>query len=158
MIAQSSQATMYYNFARTYGRAGNTGKSLDYLFRAFNTGISPPEKFERDESFETLRNVPEFINLLESLRLVSEASLLDMTGASLEAEESLRNSALLSPGYAYPHYLLARHYALRGLGEESLEHLKKAVSLGFKNFCMIMAEEAFEGLRARPEFQRLLKN
>jgi len=63
----------------------------------------------------------------------------------------------MSPEYAYSFFLLARLYARRGFPEKAIAALRKAVDLGYKNFCAIVGEKDFSAIRGTEGFKSLFK-
>jgi Tfp pilus assembly protein PilF len=65
--AQELGAMNYY-MARGCARAGMTACAVDYLRRALNEGFTSPQKIVADGDFASIRDVPEFEQLLNSQR------------------------------------------------------------------------------------------
>lgn len=156
MISQAPKAGIYYNFARNYCKANRLDRSMEFLIKAFNTGISPVEKLEQDRFFDNLREDNRFKALVQSAQLVMSALELEQS-APRRMAELLEKSVTLCPEYSYPYYLLARYYARGNEYERALHCLGKSIEGGFSNFCDLIADPLFEKMRVDPEFQRLLK-
>ena len=156
-MAGTPQASMYYSIARTYCLSGNTQKALEYLVKTLNTGIPCSEKLEEDPSFDALRKDSTFLSLIEASKLVDAARQSQEEGDKEHAQATLLQAVNRAPFYAYPSYLLARHLSLEGHSGKALAALNEAIEKGFRDFCLIMEEEAFQPLRGSREFQNLLK-
>jgi hypothetical protein len=157
MLGQS-QAMLYYNMARTYCRAGNSEKGIGHLIKAFNAGLYFSDRLEDEESFECLKTDRRFRGLLEAAKLVDFALRIEEGDPENELlVEAMEKACDLSPSYAYPPYILAKLYARRNCIDEALARLKKSMELGFKDYCAIVGDPAFAGIRALQEFQHLLR-
>lgn len=158
MLDPSYQAMLLYNMARTYSRAGNCDKGMELLMKAFNKGLCCFEKLEEDESFEALRSDRRFLGLIEAAKLVHYTLKLEESEPESELLViTMEKACELSPAYAYSFFLLARLYAGRNLPDKAIASLRKAVDLGYKNFCAIVGDKAFSALRAKEEFKSLFR-
>jgi len=157
MIPQAPQASMLYSMARTYCRSGKPEKGYELLLRAFNTGISCPEKAEGDEYFEDLKNDERFLSLIRAAKLVNLALSFEEIHDDGNAIAALNHAMLISPDYAIPPFLCARYHARNGNTEQALAHLRSSLDKGFRNYCLIMAEKSLQSLRCRREFMDLMK-
>jgi hypothetical protein len=158
VLGQTSQAMLLYNMARTYCRAGKGKKGLELLLKAFNTGLYFSDKLEEDESFDCLRTDKRFLDLIEAVKLVNFTLQLEEKDPGNELLlGAMEKACELSPSYAYPSFILARLYARRNLNAKALAQLKESMERGFKNYCAIVGEPAFESIRSFKEFQKLFK-
>ncbi len=148
---------MLYSMARTYCKSGRPGKGYELLLKAFNTGISCPEKAENDTYFEGLYNDERFISLIRAAKLVNLALQFEEANDQDNAITAINHALQLSPDYAIPYFLGARYHARAGETEKALTHLQTSVEKGFKNYCQIMAEKSLESLKHRGEFMALIR-
>lgn len=54
-------------------------------------------------------------------------------------------------------YTMAKNYAKKGLNEKALNYMRRAIEEGFKEREKFLEEPEFSGLKADPEFERILK-
>ncbi len=64
---------------------------------------------------------------------------------------------LIAPENPFTHYQLARKYATKNMFQNSLEHLKRVISLGWNDKEMIRNTKEFSKLRSDPAFIALLE-
>jgi tetratricopeptide (TPR) repeat protein len=58
------RAKFHFYLAKTYAKAGSTERALLYMRKAIEEGFKEREKFRQDEDFASLRDLPEFKELL----------------------------------------------------------------------------------------------
>jgi tetratricopeptide (TPR) repeat protein len=62
-------AIVNYTLAKTYAQAGDTERALAYLRKAFGEGFNDKKKLMTDREFATLRETPEFMQLVSQERM-----------------------------------------------------------------------------------------
>jgi predicted Zn-dependent protease len=109
---------------------------------------------------------PEFdIRFFESVhrRLPNDIALVEILGGLYTRQGRIsdglkmdRKLVRLQPRNATAHYNLACSLALSKRKSEALRALQQAVKLGYHDFDWLQQDPDLEGLKAHPEFQRLL--
>lgn len=61
----TERAKFHYYLAKTYAKAGNAERALQYMRKAIEEGFKERNKFMEDSEFTTLRELPEFQQLLK---------------------------------------------------------------------------------------------
>ena len=74
----------------------------------------------------------------------------------VQAERAFQIFADLEPWNEEPDYDLAAFYASQGKKDLALDHLKKSIALGAKDFDFIRKDGRFRSLRDDPRFAELV--
>ena len=131
------------------------------------TVIDAKESYERARHFhksgnlqeagslyrETLRVDPGYVDALNNLGVIYIHEQ-DYPAARISLEKATR----LRPGYVEPYYNLACLHAIKGEIEESMAHLKKAVSLDQSVRDWARMDTDLENLRGVPEFEEIIRS
>ena len=95
---------------------------------------------------------PEYVDALWVL-----SDLLMRCGYFEEALEVDRRLVRLRPESPWAHYNLACSLALVGQVDRALEHLQRALELGFDDPAQLIYDRDLDPLRQRPQFWNLLR-
>ncbi|MGH9558606.1 MAG: tetratricopeptide repeat protein [Bryobacteraceae bacterium] len=60
------RAKYHYYLAKTYAKAGDNDRAIEYIRKALEEGFKDREKFEKEPEFAGLQKDPEFIKLMET--------------------------------------------------------------------------------------------
>ena len=100
---------------------------------------------------QVLARCPNYMDVVELL-----GGLYTQTGRIADGLRMDRKLVRLAPDDATAHYNLACSLALSKRGGDALRALRKAVALGYDDFGWMEQDPDLEGLKAHPQFQRLL--
>jgi len=98
-----------------------------------------------------LERLPDYVDVL---RIVG--NLLTLKGRFAEGLRIDQRMVRLRPTDALAHYNLACSYALLHRPEQSLQALRRAVELGYRDFCFIREDHDLDSIRHDPRFSQLL--
>lgn len=111
----------------------------------------PDPEFDIDFYERVLARCPDYVDVVELL-----GGLYTKTGRITDGLRMDRKLVRLMPGNATAHYNLACSLALSQRRDDALRSLRQAVSLGYKDFEWMEQDPDLEGLKALPEFQKLM--
>ena len=95
---------------------------------------------------------PDYVDVLRIL-----GSLLTLKGRFAEGLKIDRRLARLRPDDPLAHYNLACSYALLKRPDQSLETLRRAVELGYRDFRYMREDRDLDSIRHDPRFRQLLR-
>jgi tetratricopeptide (TPR) repeat protein len=99
-----------------------------------------------------LEHSPDYVDVLRIL-----GSLLTLKGRFAEGLKIDRRLVRLRPEDPLAHYNLACSYALLKRPDQSLETLRRAVELGYRDFRYMREDHDLETIRHDPRFRQLLR-
>jgi tetratricopeptide (TPR) repeat protein len=99
-----------------------------------------------------LERSPDYVDVLRIL-----GSLLTLKGRFAEGLKIDRRLVLLRPEDPLAHYNLACSYALLKRPDQSLETLRRAIELGYRDFRYIREDHDLDAIRHDPRFRQLLR-
>jgi tetratricopeptide (TPR) repeat protein len=99
-----------------------------------------------------LERSPDYVDVLRIL-----GSLLTLKGRFAEGLKIDRRLVRLRPQDPLAHYNLACSYALLERTDQSLETLRRAVELGYRDFRYIREDHDLDTIRHDPRFRQLLR-
>ena len=108
--------------------------------------------FELDFYSGILARHPDYVDVLRLM-----GNLLTLKGRYAEGLEVDRRLVRLRPEDALAHYNLACSYALLKKPEKSLEILRRAVELGYRDFRYMREDHDLDAIRHDPRFRQLLR-
>jgi tetratricopeptide (TPR) repeat protein len=108
--------------------------------------------FELDFFAGVLARNPDYIDALRIL-----GNLLTLKGRFHEALQIDKRLVLLRPADPLAHYNLACHYALLKRADLSLQTLRRAVELGYRDFRYMREDHDLDSIRHDPRFRQLLR-
>jgi tetratricopeptide (TPR) repeat protein len=108
--------------------------------------------FELDFYSGILARHPDYVDVLRLM-----GNLLTLKGRYAEGLEVDRRLVRLRPEDALAHYNLACTYALLKKPEKSLEILRRAVELGYRDFRYMREDHDLDAIRHDPRFRQLLR-
>jgi predicted Zn-dependent protease len=114
--------------------------------------MSNKHRFEISFYESILKKEPKYVEVIELL-----GGLYTSAGRIEDGLKMDRKLVRLRPDNPVVHYNLACSLALKRRFKESLERLKLAVELGYRDLQWILEDPDLENLRTHPAFQRLLK-
>ncbi len=101
----------------------------------------------------------EIAKTFHKLGMRSEANQKFQDALKLFQHKKGYNFSLLWSGSdAETYYAIASYYALLNRQKDAIESLQKAIDCGFADLPYIQADEDFDSLRNKPEFQRVVQN
>jgi tetratricopeptide (TPR) repeat protein len=109
--------------------------------------------FELDFFAGVIARHPDYIDVLRIL-----GNLLTLKGRFHEALQIDKRIVQLRPGDALAHYNLACHYALLKRADLSLQTLRRAVELGYRDFRYMREDHDLDSIRHDPRFRQLLRD
>jgi len=112
----------------------------------------PDPQFEIAFYEGVYRRCPAYVEVIELL-----GGLYTKTGRVADGLRMDRRLVRLQPNNATAHYNLACSLALTRRRLAALESLRKAVSLGYKDFDWMEQDPDLESLKADPRFQAILR-
>lgn len=113
-----------------------------------------------DDSAEPFKELRRLLNMTTGVpgRLLTRATELSKAGKHAEAIAEAKKALDINPRAETTMYALAKLYAASGDARMAIEQLSMAIARQPKQWKFEAANDpAFETLRARPEFQRLIK-
>ena len=108
--------------------------------------------FELDFFSAVLQRYPDYVDVLRVL-----GNLLTLKGRFQEALQIDKRLVHLRPHDALAHYNLACHYALLKRPDLSLQTLRRAVELGYRDFRYMREDHDLDSIRHDPRFRQLLR-
>jgi tetratricopeptide (TPR) repeat protein len=108
--------------------------------------------FELDFYAGILARHPDYVDVLRLM-----GNLLTLKGRYSEGLKIDRRLVQLRPADALAHYNLACSYALLKRPEKSLENLRRAVELGYRDFRYMREDHDLDAIRHDPRFRQLLR-
>jgi tetratricopeptide (TPR) repeat protein len=123
------------------------------------TSSDPPRRdtnlhqldFELEFYRGILRYCPDFVQALRVL-----GHLLTLTGRYGEGLQIDKRLSRLRPNDPDVHYSLACNYAKLNRADQSLQSLRRAMELGYRDITYIQQDHDLEAIRNDPRFQKLL--
>jgi tetratricopeptide (TPR) repeat protein len=108
--------------------------------------------FELDFFAGILSRCPDYVDVLRIL-----GNLLTLKGRFAEGLQIDKRLVQLRPGDALAHYNLACSYALLKRPDQSLQTLRRAVELGYRDFRYMKEDHDLDSVRHDPRFRQLLR-
>ena len=112
---------------------------------------SPQVDFELEFFVQVLHHMPDYVDVL---RVVG--NLLTLKGRFAEGLVVDKRLVQLRRHDPVSHYNLACSYALLNRRDQSIECLRKALEIGYRDFRYIREDHDLENLRLDPRFETLL--
>jgi tetratricopeptide (TPR) repeat protein len=108
--------------------------------------------FELDFFAGILVRCPDYVDVLRIM-----GNLLTLKGRFAEGLQIDKRLVQLRPGDALAHYNLACSYALLKRPDQSLQTLRRAVELGYRDFRYMREDHDLASVRHDPRFRQLLR-
>jgi tetratricopeptide (TPR) repeat protein len=108
--------------------------------------------FELDFFAGVLARCPDYIDVLRIM-----GNLLTLKGRFAEGLQIDKRLVQLRPSDALAHYNLACSYALLKRPDQSLQTLRRAVELGYRDFRYMKEDHDLDSVRHDPRFRQLLR-
>ncbi len=108
--------------------------------------------FELDFFAGILSRCPDYVDVLRIM-----GNLLTLKGRFAEGLQIDKRLVQLRPSDALAHYNLACSYALLKRPEQSLQTLRRAVELGYRDFRYMKEDHDLDSIRHDPRFRQLLR-
>lgn len=108
--------------------------------------------FELDFFASILSRYPDYIDVLRLM-----GNLLTLKGRFQEGLQIDKRLVQLRPADALAHYNLACSYALLKRADLSLQVLRRAVELGYRDFRYMREDHDLDAIRHDPRFRQLLR-
>jgi tetratricopeptide (TPR) repeat protein len=108
--------------------------------------------FELDFFAGILSRCPDYVDVLRIM-----GNLLTLKGRFAEGLQIDKRLVHLRPSDALAHYNLACSYALLKRPDQSLQTLRRAVELGYRDFRYMKEDHDLDSIRHDPRFRQLLR-